>query len=94
MNSDLIKSTNWTLQMIYIKLIPENYKNYNKIPVELKQYWMTYLGGKGFVAEKCDVEHWCWHTLVGRLLGNPGILYRPHNAKNIKTERMFTQETL
>ena len=55
---------------------------------------MTYLGGKGFVAEKCDIEHWCRHTLVGRLLGNPGILYRPHNAKNIKTERMFTQETL
>ena len=55
---------------------------------------MMYLGGKGFVAEKCDIEHWCRHTLVGRLLGNPGILYRPHNAKNIKTERMFTQETL
>lgn len=55
---------------------------------------MTYLGGKRFVAEKCDIERWCRHTLVRRLLGNPGILYRPHNAKNIKMERMFTQETL
>ena len=45
---------------------------------------MTYLGSKGFVAEKCDVEHWCRHTLVGRLLGNPRILYGPHNAKSIK----------
>lgn len=55
---------------------------------------MTYLGSKCFVAEKIDIECWCRHTLIGRLLGNPGILYRPHNAKNIKTERMFTQETL
>lgn len=55
---------------------------------------MRYLGGKRFVAEKCDIECWCRHTLVGRLLGNPCILYRPHNAKTMKTERMFTQETL
>ena len=55
---------------------------------------MTYLGGKGFVAKKCDVERWCRHTLVGRLLGSPRILYRPHNAKNMKRERVFTQTTL
>ena len=53
---------------------------------------MTYLGSKGFVAEKCDVERWCGHTLVGRLLGNPGILYRPHNAKNIERKECSHKE--